>query len=118
MVQYDDAMKALIHDALVRGDSPQEILAQLPIGQTSVYGYRYNIMSFGTSTPHCLSIRGRLGSSPQLRAMPCMSSSRTARCLLGRDHHSLRLTPGWTAVVLERVGWKVHVIVLALWFAS
>jgi hypothetical protein len=26
MVRNDDAMNALIHDALVRGDSPQEIL--------------------------------------------------------------------------------------------
>ena len=37
MVRYDDAMKALVHDALIRGDCPQEILVSLPIGQTTVY---------------------------------------------------------------------------------
>ena len=51
MVRYDDAMKALIHDALVRDDSPQEILVNLPIRQITVYDYRHNLLSLRTVAP-------------------------------------------------------------------
>ena len=44
-------MKVLVHDALVRGDSPQEILVNLPIRQTTVYGYRHNLLSLRTVAP-------------------------------------------------------------------
>ena len=51
-------MKVLVHDALVRGDSPQEILVNLPIGQTTIYDYRRNLLSFGTVEPPPLCAMG------------------------------------------------------------
>jgi len=44
-------MKVLVHDALVRGDSPQEFLVSLPIRQTTVYDYRHNLLSLRTVAP-------------------------------------------------------------------
>jgi hypothetical protein len=38
------AMKAFVHGALVRGNSPQDTVAQLAVGENAVYGRRCSMM--------------------------------------------------------------------------